>query len=105
MIALIGPPPQELVRRSETTEQCFDLSGKYRDFKSFWLLLQLSDMHAGAWVAHEEAVIPLVSLESLEMRLSGKEKASFVQFMRSMLQWLPEKRKTARQLLEDPWLL
>ncbi|OAX77179.1 CMGC/SRPK protein kinase, partial [Emergomyces africanus] len=28
MVALIGPPPSEFVRRSETTEQCFDPSGK-----------------------------------------------------------------------------
>ncbi|PLB37392.1 putative protein kinase [Aspergillus candidus] len=85
MVALIGPPLQEFVRRSETTEQCFDRSG--------------------AWVAHEDASIHLVSLESLERRLSGQEKASFIQFIKSMLEWLPEGRKTARQPLEDPWLL
>ncbi|PKY09121.1 kinase domain protein [Aspergillus campestris IBT 28561] len=85
MVALIGPPPQEFIRRSETTEQCFD--------------------PRGAWVAHDDAAIPLVSLESVERRLSGQEKASFIQFMRSMLKWLPEERKTAKQLLEDPWLL
>lgn len=28
MVALIGPPPSEFVRRSETTAQCFDRSGK-----------------------------------------------------------------------------
>lgn len=27
MAALIGPPPTAFVRRSETTEQCFDSSG------------------------------------------------------------------------------
>ncbi|KAL3474256.1 kinase domain protein [Aspergillus californicus] len=85
IVALIGPPPEEFVRRSETTEQCFDLNG--------------------AWVAHHDAAIPLASLESLERRLSGQEKGPFIQFMRSMLKWLPEERKTARQLLEDPWLL
>ncbi|OJD24298.1 CMGC/SRPK protein kinase [Blastomyces percursus] len=85
MVALIGPPPSEFVRRSETTKQCFDSSG--------------------GWIAHEDAAIPLVSLESLESRLSGQEKESFIQFMRSMLKWLPEERRTARQLLKDPWLL
>lgn len=30
MVALIGPPPSEFVVRSETTEQCFDSSGKCR---------------------------------------------------------------------------
>ncbi|KAE8351352.1 kinase domain protein [Aspergillus coremiiformis] len=85
MVALIGPPPADFVRRSETTEQCFDLGG--------------------SWIAHEEAAVPSVSLESLEKRLSGQEKKEFIKFMRSMLKWLPEERKTARQLLEDPWLL
>lgn len=57
-----------------------------------------------AWIEHEEAPIPTVSLESLEWRLSGKEKGEFIQFMKYMLKWLPEERKTAKQLLEDPWL-
>ncbi|RAH71362.1 putative protein kinase [Aspergillus aculeatinus CBS 121060] len=85
MVALVGPPPEEFIRRSETTEQCFDPSG--------------------AWVAHEEAVVPMISLGSLEKRLAGEEKAEFIRFMMSMLKWLPEERKTAKQLLEDPWLL
>ncbi|EME78805.1 serine/threonine kinase [Pseudocercospora fijiensis CIRAD86] len=36
--------------------------------------------------------------------VSRKDKELFVQFIRSMLQWKPEDRKTARELLEDPWL-
>jgi hypothetical protein len=28
MVALIGPPPSEFAKRSETTEQCFDHGGK-----------------------------------------------------------------------------
>lgn len=58
----------------------------------------------GAWIAHDEAPIPSASLETLESRLSGQEKELFLGFIRSMLRWLPEERKTARQLLEDPWL-
>ncbi|KKZ61984.1 non-specific serine/threonine protein kinase [[Emmonsia] crescens] len=85
IVALIGPPPSDFVRRSETTDQCFDPNG--------------------AWIAHKDAAIPSISLESLEKRLSGQDKESFIQFLKSMLKWLPEERKTARQLLEDPWLL
>ncbi|KAF7617707.1 hypothetical protein AFLA_006621 [Aspergillus flavus NRRL3357] len=84
MVALIGPPPTAFVRRSETTEQCFDSSG--------------------GWVAHQEATIPTVSLEVLEKRLNGKEKELFLAFIMSMLKWLPEERKTAKQLLEHPFL-
>ncbi|KAJ5399843.1 hypothetical protein N7465_010332 [Penicillium sp. CMV-2018d] len=85
MVALIGPPPADFVRRSETTGQCFD--------------------HNGAWIAHEVAAVPPTSLESLENRLSGTEKESFLHFLRSLLKWLPEERRAARQLLDDPWLL
>ena len=41
---------------------------------------------------------PMVSLESLERRVSGKEKEAFIQFMKSMLTWLPEERKTAKKV-------
>ncbi|PIG82234.1 protein kinase domain protein [Aspergillus arachidicola] len=85
MVALIGPPPTEFVRRSETTEQCFESSG--------------------GWIAHNEAPIPTVSLETLEKRLNGEEKELFLAFIMSMLKWLPEERKTAKELLEHPFLV
>ncbi|KAF9239208.1 hypothetical protein DTO013E5_7855 [Penicillium roqueforti] len=85
MVALIGPPLPDFIQRSETMGQCFDRNG--------------------IWTAHEDAVMPWDSLESLEMRLSDCEKESFLRFLRSMLKWLPEERMTARQLLDDPWLL
>ena len=44
------------------------------------------------------------SLESLEENLEGKNKKLFTDFMMSMLQWVPEQRKTAKDLLRDPWL-
>ncbi|KAJ5640608.1 hypothetical protein N7528_000233 [Penicillium herquei] len=84
MVALIGSPPVEFIKRSETAEQCFD--------------------HNGTWIADEDAIVPQVSLGSLEKRLSGSEKEQFISFLKSMLRWLPEERKTAKQLLDDPWL-
>ncbi|OBT80369.1 hypothetical protein VF21_00899 [Pseudogymnoascus sp. 05NY08] len=85
MVALIGEPPSEFVGRRETTGQCFDTDG--------------------IWIAHNEELIPLVSLGGLEKRLSGHEKQLLLKIMGSMLKWMPEERKTAKQLLEDPWLL
>ncbi|KAK1145680.1 hypothetical protein N8T08_003916 [Aspergillus melleus] len=85
MVALIEQPSSNFVKRSETAEQCFDSNG--------------------AWIAHSEAQIPPVSLKTREHRLSGLEKELFLQFMGSMLKWIPEERKTAKQLLNDPWLL
>lgn len=44
------------------------------------------------------------SLEQSEEFLGGKNKEMFLSFMRGMLQWRPEDRKTAKELIEDPWL-
>ncbi|KAI9817056.1 MAG: hypothetical protein M1832_004774 [Thelocarpon impressellum] len=48
--------------------------------------------------------LPPLSLEGSEEMLVGANKEAFLSFMRSMLTWLPEERKTAKELLEDPWL-
>lgn len=34
--------------------------------------------------------------------LAGDEKEEFLDFASGMLQWLPEKRKTAKELLQHP---
>ena len=36
--------------------------------------------------------------------LSGDDKRNFLRFVARMLEWLPEDRATARELLADPWL-
>ena len=36
--------------------------------------------------------------------MAGEEKALFLNFVRKMLQWLPEDRETAKELRNDPWL-
>jgi len=57
----------------------------------------------GQWKA--DVGIPKdTSLEKSEEYLEGKNKEMFIKFMRKMLQWRPEDRQTAKQLLEDPWL-
>jgi hypothetical protein len=35
--------------------------------------------------------------------LDGRDKKQFLEFAGKMLQWLPEDRKTASELLNDPW--
>lgn len=45
-----------------------------------------------------------VSLEKSEYFLEGRNKEMFLAFIRKMLQWRPEDRKTAKELLDDPWL-
>jgi hypothetical protein len=49
--------------------------------------------------------IEKTSLEKEEDNLEGEEKIIFLQFLRKMLQWLPEDRKSAKVLMEDPWLV
>ncbi|PYI14680.1 kinase-like protein [Aspergillus violaceofuscus CBS 115571] len=44
------------------------------------------------------------SLEQSEEFLEGRNKEMFLVFMRGVLQWRPEDRKTAKELLQDPWL-
>jgi serine/threonine protein kinase len=48
--------------------------------------------------------IPETTFENTETRLEGQDQVLFLRFMRSMLEWLPEKRKTAKELLSDEWL-
>lgn len=48
--------------------------------------------------------IPESSFEEEECNLEGAEQAEFLVFLRKMLQWKPEDRLSARELMEDPWL-
>lgn len=43
--------------------------------------------------------------ESINFIDKDEEKVEFMRFIRQMLQWEPEKRKTARELFDDPWLV
>ena len=36
--------------------------------------------------------------------LHGEDKRLFIEFVRRMLQWEPERRSSAKQLYNDPWL-
>lgn len=45
-----------------------------------------------------------MSLERAETVLEGEEKKRFLNFVRSMLKWVPEERRKAEELLRDPWL-
>jgi serine/threonine protein kinase len=44
------------------------------------------------------------SLETEEENLEGDEQTQFLVFIRKMLQWRPEDRASASELLKDPWL-
>ena len=44
------------------------------------------------------------SPESTVPMLEGEDERLFLEFARKMLQWQPEDRKTAKELLGEPWL-
>ncbi len=49
--------------------------------------------------------MPRTSLRKLETNLEGPYKEQFLQLMGKMLQWVPEDRQSARELLTDPWVI
>ena len=53
---------------------------------------------------HEHLVPNALNLSNSVLSIGGAAKQEFLDFVRQMLQWLPEKRKCAKELLEDPWL-
>ncbi|GIJ87713.1 hypothetical protein Asppvi_006626 [Aspergillus pseudoviridinutans] len=83
MISLLGPPPLSLLAQGKASRKFFSDEG---------------DFCAG---------IPLrdrIPLEDRETTLEGQDKASFLRFMRKMLQWEPGKRSSAKELDEDEWI-
>lgn len=45
-----------------------------------------------------------LNLDKAGRRLDEDDRVKYVAFLKSMLQWRAEDRKTARELLNDPWL-
>jgi serine/threonine-protein kinase SRPK3 len=82
MVAILGPPPLELLSRSETSWKYFNTDGTLKD----------------------SLEVPDVSLETSATRLDGSNKALFLDFVRKMLDWMPERRQTAERLLDHLWL-
>ena len=79
MATYLGPPPSELLQRNEVHELYFDDYGQWK-----------------------ESNLQSISLED---RLEGGTDIDvFLDFIKSMLDWLPEKRRTAAELLKHPWL-
>lgn len=53
---------------------------------------------------HKNLIPDAFNLADSVLFLEGGDKEEFLNFVRKMLQWLPEKRKSAKELLQDPWL-
>ena len=98
MIALMGSPPLGLLKKGKRAAEFFNEDGE-----SCPTPTTPSANLAGQW----RGAIPVpdsTSLEDSEENLEGSNKEAFLRFVRKMVQWRPEDRQTASQLLEDDWL-
>jgi serine/threonine-protein kinase SRPK3 len=96
----LGPPPPEFLARNPSRKADFwDEKGMFLlPWESMSLL---TPEIAGNWLGL--APIPDGrTMEALETRL--EDKPGFLQFIRRALTWMPEKRATAKELLQDLWL-
>lgn len=83
LVAMLGPPPMDMLERGARSKEFFNGEGN--------------------WIA--EMDIPQgLTLERSEKNLDGEKKEEFLQFVRCMLQWRPEDRCTAKELLGHPWM-
>ncbi|KAF5644457.1 CMGC SRPK kinase [Fusarium sp. NRRL 52700] len=83
MTALLGPPPDVFLRRSDKTRKYWDAEGKW----------------------HGPVSLPSEGgLESLGTNLSGEDRDQFLDFLAGVLTWLPEDRLTSAEPYFHPWL-
>ncbi|KAB8273728.1 kinase-like domain-containing protein [Aspergillus minisclerotigenes] len=83
LVALLGPPPPEFRKQRHLSSAFWDESGNWK----------------------EVAPVPDITLESLAEKVEGEDKEGFLRWLRMALQWNPEDRPTALELLYDEWLM
>ncbi|KAJ9483762.1 hypothetical protein VN97_g9629 [Penicillium thymicola] len=83
LVALIGSPPPEFCEHRHLSSVFWDELGNWKDL----------------------APIPHTSLETLAANIKGEDKTGFLHWLRMALQWNPEDRPTALDLLYDEWLM
>ncbi|KAI1613673.1 non-specific serine/threonine protein kinase [Exophiala viscosa] len=83
MIALLGPPPKSLLKKSAKSQNYFDAQYNFK---------------------FPDHISKELSFGSSVQRMRGQEKDLFIDFAKKMIAWAPEERWTAKQLLEHPYL-
>ena len=108
MIALLGAPPKILVDREIRWSE---IRWSHAVPNSEGKLCQTAREYYGGpffdpegEFMHKNLIPADVTLDNSILSLQGEDKRLFMDFIKKMLQWLPEDRKTAKELLEDPWL-
>lgn len=98
-VAMLGPQPIDMLERGTRSKEFFDGEGENALPR---YPVKLTEVPSGNWIA--EIDIPQgLTLETSEENLHGEKKEEFLQFVRCMLQWRPEDRWTAKELLGHPW--
>ncbi|KAJ8132004.1 hypothetical protein O1611_g1615 [Lasiodiplodia mahajangana] len=83
IMAVLGPPPKDLLARGNLTSKFFSPEGKF--------------------IGGIDVPAPR-SLEATEINLDGEDQRRFLEFVRKMVHWDPAQRSTAGELFQDPWL-
>ncbi|KAH9212271.1 kinase-like domain-containing protein [Leptodontidium sp. 2 PMI_412] len=108
MMALLGPPPKALLKRERSfrkltfTPEILNPEGKScRNAFQYFGGPFFDDN--GEFIRKDLIPQDLRIVETVTL-FQGEEKLQFLEFVSKMLQWQPEKRSTAKDLLEDPFL-
>ncbi|KAI9841786.1 MAG: hypothetical protein M1837_000380 [Sclerophora amabilis] len=108
MIALLGPPPTELLDQEKRWSEVKWSHGVENSEGK--ICHTAREYYGGPFFDSDgafkyKALIPsAVTFEDTVLSLEGNDKRLFLSFARKMLQWVPEERKTAKELVDDPWL-
>lgn len=86
MVALLGNPPSDFLKRSRISNEYFDDEGNLK-------------------IQETPETTATTTLDEEENVLEGEERTQFLAFMRKTLQWRPEDRASAKDLLQDPWVV
>ncbi|KAJ5800387.1 uncharacterized protein N7518_002455 [Penicillium psychrosexuale] len=107
MIALLGPPPKGVIERADHMSQV-DYPTPIR-IEAGKLSKNARELFGGPYFDEEgkflhEELIPSRKLKDTILSLDDSERELFLSFARDMLTWIPSERKTARELIEHPFL-
>ena len=101
LINLLGPPPPKELSVRESTGRDFNSDGRCTLFpdpsRSLKELDYRGEFKAQCHVRPRRLVDTVSAIE-------GEEKEHFLSFVSPMLELLPEKRATAQELVDDPWM-
>ncbi|KAE8419562.1 U4/U6 small nuclear ribonucleo protein PRP4 [Aspergillus pseudocaelatus] len=83
LVALLGSPSPEFRQRSHLSSVFWDNAGDWKGLTP----------------------IPDKTLEGLAVNIKGEDKEGFLRWLRRALQWNPDDRPTALELLYDEWMM